>query len=361
MPDYTVKADVDTMLRANDKAGIRSAIGVGTTDAPTFLAQTLTGQSLTGTQATSLVDLATTWLSTTGTPTALKLNVTDTASNAASKLMDLQVGGVSRFNIDKNGNVGIKRLVDATGGYYASVGAISHYQGHFAGGTTGALGVGGANWVVGGSLGFTAVGDASNTVNLRLERDADGILAQRNGTAKQALRVYNTNLSGAPEWAEFDWITSGVGNTLRIGTNLSGTGAARPIEFVTGGNVRLTIGASGTAIFSNAVRLDSFFYIGAANGVSLQSSGSATGVLLLQNGATNNFDRVQLGNTTSAFPAIKRNGTGIDIRLADDSGFAPVRGKLTTDTAYTGTVVAATGYITIYDSTGQAYRVPCAV
>ena len=27
---------------------------------------------------------------------------------------------------------------------------------------------------------------------------------------------------------------------------------------------------------------------------------------------------------TSAFPAIKRNGTGIDIRLADDSAFAPL-------------------------------------
>jgi hypothetical protein len=28
---------------------------------------------------------------------------------------------------------------------------------------------------------------------------------------------------------------------------------------------------------------------------------------------------------TSAFPAIKRNGTGIDIVLADDSGFGPAQ------------------------------------
>jgi hypothetical protein len=222
------------MMRAADNAAIRSAIGLGQTDAPTFLAQTLTGQSLTGTQATSLVDLATTWLSTTATPTAIKLNVTDTASNAASKLMDLQVGGVSRFNVDKNGSVGVKRLQDATGQYYVSLSALSHYQGHFAGGTTGALGSGGANWVVGGSLGFNATGDAINTVNLKLERDADGILAQRNGTAKQVHRVYNTFLgTTANEWGGFDWLTTT--NTLRIGTEHGGTGTARDINFVTGG------------------------------------------------------------------------------------------------------------------------------
>jgi len=45
MPDYTVKADVDSMLRADNDAGIRSAIGLGQTDAPTFLNFTATGAS----------------------------------------------------------------------------------------------------------------------------------------------------------------------------------------------------------------------------------------------------------------------------------------------------------------------------
>jgi hypothetical protein len=36
------------------------------------------------------------------------------------------------------------------------------------------------------------------------------------------------------------------------------------------------------------------------------------------------FGRLQLGGTTSSFPAIKRNGTAIDFRLADDSGFATI-------------------------------------
>ena len=63
-------------------------------------------QVLTGSASNALVDLATTW-NTTGNPTALKLNVTNTASGASSALMDLQVGGSSRFYVSANGNIGI--------------------------------------------------------------------------------------------------------------------------------------------------------------------------------------------------------------------------------------------------------------
>ena len=63
---------------------------------------TVSNYSLTGSNADSLANLSGTW-DTTGTPTALKLNVTDTASNAASLLIDLQVGGSSKFNVTKGG------------------------------------------------------------------------------------------------------------------------------------------------------------------------------------------------------------------------------------------------------------------
>ena len=62
-----------------------------------------TGYSLTGSANASLMDLAGTW-NTSGTPTAIKLNITDTASNAASLLMDLQVGGTSRFQVARSGS-----------------------------------------------------------------------------------------------------------------------------------------------------------------------------------------------------------------------------------------------------------------
>jgi hypothetical protein len=68
-----------------------------------------TGYSLTGSASASFVDLAGTW-NTTGTPTLIKANVTDTASNAASLLMDLQVGGVSVFAVRKDNRIGIPSL-----------------------------------------------------------------------------------------------------------------------------------------------------------------------------------------------------------------------------------------------------------
>jgi hypothetical protein len=69
-----------------------------------------TGYSLTGSASASFMDLAGTW-NTSGTPTAIKLNITDTASNGASLLMDLQatVSGVttSRFYVGKTGRANV--------------------------------------------------------------------------------------------------------------------------------------------------------------------------------------------------------------------------------------------------------------
>jgi len=49
--------------------------------------------------------LAQTWNAAGTTFTGLKLNITDTASAAASLLADLQVGGSSKFKVDKAGAV----------------------------------------------------------------------------------------------------------------------------------------------------------------------------------------------------------------------------------------------------------------
>ena len=63
---------------------------------------TITPAALTGTAATSALDIAQTW-NTTGTPIALKVNITDTASAALSDLISLQVGGAVRFRVVKSG------------------------------------------------------------------------------------------------------------------------------------------------------------------------------------------------------------------------------------------------------------------
>jgi hypothetical protein len=86
---------------------------------------------------------------------------------------------------------------------------------------------------------------------------------------------------------------------------------------------------------------------------------SANNTLRISNQAGTDFDRLQFGGTTASFPAIKRSTTYLQARLADDSAFAPIQGKLTTDTNYTATVVTPTGFLTLYDAQGTAYRVPC--
>jgi hypothetical protein len=63
----------------------------------------------------------------------------------------------------------------------------------------------------------------------------------------------------------------------------------------------------------------------APNRTILISTGDS--ILTLLNGAENNFNRVNLGGTTNAFPAIKRNSAAIDFRLADDSGFCDINAK----------------------------------
>lgn len=60
------------------------------------------GYSLTGSNSQSGLEIAGTW-DTSGTPTLIKGNVTDTNSNASSLLLDLLVASVSKFKVAKSG------------------------------------------------------------------------------------------------------------------------------------------------------------------------------------------------------------------------------------------------------------------
>lgn len=62
----------------------------------------MTPTALSGSQATSALSIAQTW-NTSGTPTAFKVNITDTTSNAASLLLDLQRNSSSVFKVQKQG------------------------------------------------------------------------------------------------------------------------------------------------------------------------------------------------------------------------------------------------------------------
>jgi hypothetical protein len=196
---------------------------------------------------------------------------------------------------------------------------------------------------------------------------------------KQAFRVYNTNLSGAPEWGGFDWQTTT--NTLRIGTDKSGTGASQPIDFVVGGTARFSIttdsflksqsgpnggialcGQSSTTHFLEVLGASAFLIannsqvVAAINRSSvLGFSTTWTGLFAFGTSATN-------ANGFGTDTALGRNAAGtVEVNTGTAGAYGFLKAKLQTSTAYTATVVVPTGFLTLYDSTGTAYRVPCVV
>jgi hypothetical protein len=72
-------------------------------------------QVLSGSSTNALIQLATTW-NTTGNADAIVLDVTNTASGASSRLLDLKVGGSSIFKVQRNGRINASSLpTSATG------------------------------------------------------------------------------------------------------------------------------------------------------------------------------------------------------------------------------------------------------
>jgi hypothetical protein len=129
------------------------------------------------------------------------------------------------------------------------------------------------------------------------------------------------------------------------------------------GRFKLDIGANSAnrprnVFVGTAVEGAAGAYFGWNSRAALYSDGT-NNIRLSGWGASINL--LQFGGITPSFPALKRSTTSLQARLADDTAFTNIQGKLTTDTAYTAGALVATGYITIYDSTGTAYRVPCLV
>jgi hypothetical protein len=252
--------------------------------------------SLTGSAATTSFDVTQTW-NTTGTPTAVKLNVTDTASNAASLLMDLQVGGSSKLSVDKAGAVAINGSASAFLNTLSITNVISGTNTltftagsnatRFAFGTTTnhpltlftnngvdslRVGTNGSVQIRSTALfGFSSTDDASGTADTILTRDAANTLAQRDGTAAQTFRIYNTFTDASNyERGKMEWAS----NVLRIGTEKAGTGTARALEFQTDGTTRMTLDASGNLGVGISAPLYKLQVVGTSNTVGFGVTGT---------------------------------------------------------------------------------------
>lgn len=160
-----------TQLQYNNAGAFGGTSGITTTGTE------LTIASGTKTADAPVLNITQTWNNAAVTFTGLKANVTDTASNSASLLMDLQVGGSSKFKIRKNGQV------DFLYGLYSP--QVSLWESYAA-----AINLNGTSQLTWAS-GVPTIG----SYDLALARDAANTLAQRNGTNAQTLRVYGTYTS----------------------------------------------------------------------------------------------------------------------------------------------------------------------
>jgi len=283
------------------------------------------GQTVT--TSNPVLSLAQTWNAGGVTFTGMLFNATNTASAAASKLLDLQTGGVSQFAI----RAGDGRIETALSAFNFWVGAtrVLNLQANILGLFSDAA-----------TISMGAAGDAV------LARDAANTLAQRNGTNAQNFRVYNT-YTDASNYERFA-INAQSGADVRLQTEKAGTGTVRSIVFGTNASGRWYIdGASGHFLAatdntydigaSGATRPRNLYLGGfiSAGGSIITSAGSALGysgrsqvtspsdgVLKISNNTDTGFSRLQFGGTTNSFPALKRNGAAISVSLADDSGLA---------------------------------------
>lgn len=170
---------------------------------------TLVANNGTLTASAPVLDLAQTWNNAAVTFTGLRFNVTNTVSNSASTLIDLQVGGVSRMRMTRGGTLHLSE--HSNSGLYSPAPV-------WTGSTAGLLAA--INLAIGSSL------------DLIIERDGSDTWAQRRLANPQTFRLYNTTDAGLTNFER--GFLSWSGNAFRIGTEAAGTGVIRPVQFPLG-------------------------------------------------------------------------------------------------------------------------------
>jgi hypothetical protein len=257
--------------------------------------------------------------------TSVKVNATDTASNAGSLLLDLQTGGASKFKITKNGVVqvgsGTNRpiLFDANGGIGinradTSLTTATVYLGNVGGGPR-------ITVINTGTIGFSPSSTDASGGNANpetsLSTDGNGILAQRKIGTAQTFRVYND--TDATPATNFDRATFGwTSNVLRIGTEKGGSYTDnRGIDFILGGTTVLRMLESNNISSICTFSIAKIMVAGAALGsteVGVSVPNAHKGIVLNSTSVT--CDNLLEANANGKTVKITNNGTFVQQPLA---------------------------------------------
>jgi hypothetical protein len=274
-----------------------------------------------------IYQLTDSWTDAGTTYNAIKMDVTDGGSAAASNLFDLRVEDVPKFSVRKSGAVilaiganaaaitatgysltgsNASSLVDLAGTWdtTGNPAAIKLNVTNAASGTTSML----LDLQTGGTSRFGVRFDGSLTGN-------SNVLENRNGTNAQTFRVYNTFTDASNyERGKLEWSS----NVLRVGTEKAGTGTARALELQTDGTTRITLAASSSIVtFAGSLALGSNADISSASG-RLTFGVGVTGLLGL-NATTASVVTRSSGVFGFVSGTDVGNSDSIDLRLARDA------------------------------------------
>lgn len=214
----------------------------------------LTVQGGTVTNSAPVLNATQTWNGTGSTVfTGLQYNATDTSSSASSLLLDLQVGGSSKFKVRKDG--------------YLTIGAFLDI------GTTSAFSFLNRASLRSPADGQLQISDFNATKNVYLVTDSNHRLAMRSGSNGQAFEVDGdyTDISNYSRGV-IDAQTAGV---VKIGSEKLGSGTTRAVQFISPSN----FGFNGTSFGSGTGVL----FI--ANATAPSSNPTGGGILYVEAGA----------------------------------------------------------------------------
>lgn len=168
-------------------------------------------------------------------------------------------------------------------------------------------------------------------------------------------------------WNDAGTIHSAI--TAKV-TNVASNNNSTIISLMSNNTLRFSVRHDGRVIHTNDTQLGKIMYLGyladSLTGVGVLGFGSgdkvkiispSAGILTLLNNTSTDFNRLQFGGLTSAYPALQRSAQTLQVLLADGSNWASIQGKITTHSnASIGTIIGDKT-LTIYDASGTAYRV----
>jgi hypothetical protein len=261
--------------------------------------------------------------------TAIKMNVTDTASASGSLLLDLQVGGASQFSVSKSGSVAVANQLTTQGSIFVALAAGSF------------------------SIASDLILTRSAAASLRLgNADAAAPVAQTLGV--QSVVAGTTNTSGTNFTIKGSAGTgTGAGGSLIFQVAPAGSSGSAQNAFATA----LTIGSNQNAVFAGSISctgLNANGNVGVLNNANFLYLGSGVDVLLyrdaantlaLRNGAAgqtfnvydsyadaSNYRRASLSTGGGAGAILSLNGAG-----SGNNGSLYLRASVTAGTIEFGT------------------------